>query len=107
MSQLTKKEQYWLNHLTTWQHSGESISRYTQRHKLAQSGFYVWRKRLAPHLDNASLPPGSSLFSPVELVENADVKQTLSIYFPNGCRIELPCQQIQLLGHIMSLTDAQ
>ena len=106
MSQLTKKEQYWLNHLTTWQNSGESISHYTQRHKLAQSGFYVWRKRLASHLDKAGVPQASSLFSPVELVQDPGVKQTLSIYFPNGCRIELPCQHIQLLSHIMTLNDA-
>ena len=107
MSRLTQKEHYWLNHLNAWRRSGQSISEYTQQHKLTPSGFYAWRKRLAAHLDEHETPAPSSLFVPVELADSHSHQQVLLIHLPNGCRIELPCQHIQLLGHIMSLNDAQ
>ena len=107
MSQLTNKERYWLNHLNTWQQSGLSIIDYTQQHKLTQSGFYAWRKRLAAHVNEHSTPATPSMFTPVVLEESSEAQQALRIHFPNGCRIELPCQHIQLLGHIMSLHNAQ
>lgn len=107
MSQLTPKENYWLNHLKGWRRSGQSINAYTRQHKLTPSGFYAWRKRLAAHLDEHETPAHASLFVPVELDDGNLHQQALLIHLPNGCRIELPCQHIELLEHIMSLNNAR
>ena len=104
MSQLTKKERYWLSHLNAWQRSGQSIAEYTRHHKLNASGFYEWRKRLAVHLDQG----GSErvpMFSPVDIDDEQG--EALVIHFPNGCRLELPIQRIELLSQVLRLADAQ
>ena len=106
MPQLTKKERYWLSHLTAWRDSGVSITEYTRQHKLTPSGFYEWRKRLAPYLGDKTTM-ADSLFVPVELDVSNQSLQALMIYFPNGCRVELPSQHTGLLKQILSFADAQ
>ena len=107
MSQLTKKERYWLNHLNAWQRSGQSIAEYTRRHKLNPSGFYEWRKRLAVHLDEGNAAERVSIFSAVEVDDGHTQSDALVIHFPNGCRLDLPGHRIDLLAQVIRLTDAQ
>lgn len=106
MSQLTKIERYWLNHLTACQRSGVTIAEYTRRHKLTVSTFYLWRKRLASHLNTQAAPERAALFTPVEVVAQSQTEDVLVIHYPNGCRVELPCQRVDLLSVVLRYNDA-
>ena len=107
MSQLTKKERYWLNHLKAWQRSGQSIAEYTRRHKPNPSGFYEWRKRLAAHLEEGHSSERVSMFSPMAIDDGTTQGDVLVFHFPNGCRLELPCQHIELLSQVLRLADVR
>jgi hypothetical protein len=45
-SNLTDKEQYWLNHLQQCQVSGQNMAAYAKAQGLGLKSFYRWRKRL-------------------------------------------------------------
>ena len=46
----TKKQahSYWRGVLDRWQQSGLSVSAFCHEHRISESGFYTWRKKLSP-----------------------------------------------------------
>lgn len=39
---------YWHGVLERWQQSGLSVSQFCREHRISESGFYTWRKKLSP-----------------------------------------------------------
>jgi len=94
-------------HLQAAQRSELTITEYTRHHRLTVSGFYKWRQRLAANLENPPTTAEASVLVPAALdSESASETMSLTVHFPNGCRIELPCQRLSILQAILRLADA-
>jgi hypothetical protein len=62
------KEQFWRRTLQQWQHSGLSVRAFCLRQRLAEAGFYAWRRTLAQR-DRVESPPSPPAFVAVNVVE--------------------------------------
>ena len=80
------KQQYWSQHVESWQSSGLSQNAFCQEHDLKPNTFHYWKQKLTA-LHKAHPPkPSSSLSAFVPLSINSSPLTTngLSLRLPNG-----------------------
>ena len=82
-----KPEPFWLDLITRWNNSGQSVAAFCAARGVSQASFYAWRKRLiargkAP-IASAPLPPS---FAAVRVVPGIPVEVVL----PTGVVVRVP-----------------
>ena len=86
----TAKQQYWGQHVESWQSSGLSQNAYCQKHDLKPSQFSYWKQQLTTL--NETHPPKSSTslsaFIPLSIDNNTPLSTSgLCLRLPNGCEL--------------------
>jgi hypothetical protein len=82
-----KPEPFWLDLITRWKTSGQSVAAFCAARGVSQASFYAWRKRLNSRgkAPIASAPPPPS-FAAVRVVPGLPVEVVL----PTGVVIRVP-----------------
>ena len=81
------KEQHWRRLIEQWQRSELSVFAFCERHRLAVSSFYAWRRAIQQRdrPANGSQTPGSVTFLPVHVQhEPTDQQSPLELVLANG-----------------------
>ena len=96
---LTKRQQYWRDHLMAATESGDSFPDYANAHQLNIKSLYGWRTRLKalghlPTVDKATSPG----FVRVAAADTSSPMHKVSVILPNGLRLEL---QVTLDRHLL------
>jgi hypothetical protein len=83
----SKPEPFWLDLITRWKTSGQSVAAYCAARGVSQASFYAWRKRLLARgqTPTASAPPPPR-FAAVRVVPAIPVEVVL----PTGVVVRVP-----------------
>jgi hypothetical protein len=82
-----KPEPFWLDLISRWRTSGQSVAAFCAARGVSQASFYTWRKRLSARAKapTASAPPPPS-FAAVRVVPDIPVEVVL----PTGVVVRVP-----------------
>ena len=82
----TAKQQYWSQHVESWQSNGLSQSAYCQEHDLKPNQFHYWKQKFTVRNKTPLPTPSSSLSAFVPLSINSAPLTTsgLTLRLPNG-----------------------
>ena len=87
---------FWLSHVRGAEESEQTIAAYAKAHDVSADMLYRWRSQLrsegllaaaTPALDDDE---GVSGFVRASVTKH-DAGETITVAFPNGCRVELAC----------------
>ena len=83
-----KPEPFWLDLITRWKASGQSVAAFCAARGVSQASFYAWRKRLIARgkAPTASAPPPPT-FAAVRVVPSIPV---VEVVLPTGVVIRVP-----------------
>lgn len=90
--------QIWQERLARFATSGLTVEAFCQQENVSTASFYHWRRRLAEQAP-PSASDGPPLFQAVTVGATA---ATLSIELPNGVRLQLPTDQLQLVRVVVA-----
>ncbi len=84
---LTKKQQYWLDHIERCQEAEQSLAGYAQANGLDVKTLYRWKSTLRKHgYFGSAASTTSALFTRVSVEQHCrEEAATLQVRFPNGC----------------------
>jgi hypothetical protein len=84
-----KPEPFWLDLITRWNNSGQSVAAFCAARGVSQASFYAWRKRLIARgkVPTASAPPPPS-FAAVRVVPGIPIEVVL----PTGMVVRVPAE---------------
>jgi hypothetical protein len=93
MADYPKNLAYWTEHSHHWRASGLTQQAYCAREKLALSSFKYWHSQvLAAHKSPEVPSPKLTLAAVSVTPDHPSVTASISLYSPNGWRIDLPTQ---------------
>ena len=73
-----KPEPFWLDLITRWKTSGQSVAAFCAARGVSQASFYAWRQRLAGHTSKSDdSPTPAATFAAVRVVPDATVEVIL------------------------------
>lgn len=86
-----RRESDWKALIEEWQQTDKKPAIFCKEKKIAESGFYSWRKRLYPDLSNKRKNPKSltNLFVPIALTTSEKPANGLILTYPNGCQLQI------------------
>lgn len=79
-----KPESFWCDLIDRWKASGQPVAAFCAAHRVSQTTFYSWRKRLASRARCTTSP--APAFTPVRLVPDP----TAEIVLPNSLIVRIP-----------------
>ena len=85
----------WRGRLKRFASSKLSVAEFCRREKVSVPSFYQWRKKLTELSSEATEPPPSPKFLPVEVASTSTVN--LQAAFPNGSTLTLGVDDPRLL----------
>jgi transposase len=82
-----KPEPFWLDLITRWKTSGQSVAAFCAARGVSQASFYAWRKRLTARSKEpiASTPPAPT-FAAVRVLPGLPVE----VLLPTGAVVRVP-----------------
>lgn len=94
---------YWQNHVTAWEQSGQSLKAYGESHGLARSTWSRWCRRLRGSSDEMrSLSPR---LARVQVISPLSSPGRCRLELPNGIGIEWPLEaEIETLWSILEVS---
>ena len=80
---------YWRGVLDRWQQSGLSVSAFCHEHRISESGFYTWRKKLSPVLPASETRQDKNVsFVRVDIPRSTQHPMTLEL--ATGHKLQIP-----------------
>lgn len=101
-----KRERTWRRHLERQQASGLSVREYCDRHNLAESAFYVWRRTI--RLRDQDSPHPAPAFVPVTVIDHRTQAgaSPIDIVLAGGRRVRVrPGCDRDLLAMILAVVE--
>ena len=90
---LTKKQQYWLDHLESWSRTPQSLSAYAKRCALNAQTLYAAKGRLVSQGLWPARPgaqeQGAKRFVRIDVPAGTRAPAMCQVHLPNGARVEL------------------
>ena len=105
MTTLTR-EQYWQQHIDTWQSSGLSQSDYCREHSLRSNQFGYWKNKLIAFSINhePAASEQSPAFVPLHVSHKAVTGNGLHLRLPNGCELSgIEAQHLSIVTRLIEV----
>jgi len=99
------KHEHWRGVLRQWRASGLKVRRFCERHRIRESQFWWWRRRL----EESPASDGQPAFVPVTLVEPCEpARAAIDIRLSSGHRLRVRsgCDR-QLLADVVAVLEGQ
>lgn len=89
---------FWQNHVQQWQNSGLSQAAYCREHQLNQVNFSYHKRKLL----NEIVPSNNNGFVSVQLAQNFQPIESLTLHFVNGAHLSgITSQNVTVVKQLM------
>ena len=96
VSDLKKNRSDWERLIREWLDSKKKINRFCNEYHISQPAFYYWRAQFDPAYNPSRYSGVKSKilekkpeFAVVELTEKPQTQQNATLYYPNGCYVQI------------------